>query len=89
MAELAALAELGDEDACLDYLRDLAFPSGTACPKCKRASRFHRVRGRSAYSCQYCGSHVYPTAGTIFRRSTTDLPTWFRAIQLVGSRPAR
>ena len=87
IAELAALGELGDEDACLDYLRDLTFPSGTACPKCKRPSRFHRVRGRSAYSCQYCGTHVYPTAGTIFRRSTTDLPTWFRAIQLVGSRP--
>ncbi len=87
MAELAALGELGDEDACLDYLRDLAFPPGTPCPKCERLSRFHRVRGRSAYSCQYCGSHVYPTAGTIFRRSTTDLRTWFRAIQLVGSRP--
>ena len=87
LAELAALGELGDEDACLDYMRDLVFPAGTACPKCARPSRFHRVRGRSAYSCQHCGCHVYPTAATIFRRSTTPLRTWFRAIQLVDSRP--
>lgn len=86
LAELGALGDLGDENACLDYLRDLLFPAGTACPKCTRPTRFHRVRGRSAYSCQYCGCQVYPTAGTIFRRSTTDLRSWFRAIQLVSSR---
>lgn len=86
LAELAALGARGDEDACLDYLRDLVFPAGAACPKCGRPSRFHRVRGRSAYSCQHCGCHVYPTAGTIFRRSTTELRTWFRAIAIVSAR---
>ena len=87
LAELADLGALGDEDACLDYLRDLVFPAGAACPKCERPSRFHRVRGRSAYSCQHCGCHVYPTAGTIFRRSTTDLRIWFRGIALVSAQP--
>jgi len=86
LAELGALSDLANESACLDYLRDLLFPSGTACPKCRRPSRFHRVRGRSAYACQYCGYHVYPTAGTIFRRSTTSLRSWFRAVHIVCSR---
>jgi transposase-like protein len=86
LAELGALSDLANESACLDYLRDLLFPPGTACPKCRRPSRFHRVRGRSAYACQYCGYHVYPTAGTIFRHSTTSLRSWFRAVHIVGSR---
>jgi transposase-like protein len=83
----AELGEFADEDACLDWLRDVVFPAGTRCPKCRRPTRFHRVRGRSAYACQYCGGHVYPTAGTIFRRSTIGLRDWFRAMQLVGSSP--
>ncbi len=58
-------------------------------PQVREATRFHRVRGRSAYACQYCGYHVYPTAGTIFRRSTTSLRSWFRAMHIVGSGPTR
>ena len=54
------------------YLKVRFYPDGTACPKCGKPSRFHRIKGRSAYSCQYCGHHVYPTAGTIFHK--TDEP---------------
>jgi transposase-like protein len=82
---LAGLARLGDEDACLDHLRDLLFPSGSACPRCARATRFHRVRGRQAYACQYCGHHVHPAAGTVFRRSRVGLCSWFGAVALVAS----
>ncbi len=49
-------------DACLDYLKARYYPDGTPCPKCSKPSRFHRIAGRSAYSCQFCGHHVYPTA---------------------------
>ena len=52
-----------DNDACLAYLKDKFYPDGTACPKCGKTSKFHRITGRSAYSCQYCGHHVYPTVG--------------------------
>ena len=89
VASLAALGELSgraDEDACLDYLRDLRYPDGTPCPRCGQPTRFHRVRGRSAYACQYCRHQVYPTAETIFRRSTTPLRCWFGAIVLANSR---
>src|SRR6478736_7983850 len=75
-----------DNDACLDYLKDKFYADGTACPKCEKASKFHRITGRSAYSCQYCGHHVYPTAGTIFHKSRTSLRLWFRAIELVRTR---
>jgi len=72
-------------DACLDYLRDKFYPAGTPCPKCEKASKFHRIAGRSAYGCQYCGHQVYPTAGTIFHKSSTNLTLWFWAIFLMSS----
>ncbi|MGO9120787.1 MAG: IS1595 family transposase [Desulfomonilaceae bacterium] len=40
---------------------------------------------RRSYSCQECGNHVHPTAGTIFHKSTTALTTWFYAIYLMAS----
>lgn len=74
-----------DNDACLEYLKGKFLPDGTECPKCGKASKFHRIKGRSAYSCQYCGHHAYPTAGTIFHKSTVSLQLWFHAIYLMSS----
>jgi transposase len=74
-----------DNDTCLEHLKAKFFSDGTECPKCEKASKFHRIKGRSAYSCQYCGHHVYPTAGTIFHKSTVSLQLWFFAIYLMSS----
>jgi transposase-like protein len=72
-----------NDAACLEFLKERRYPNGTPCPSCGKASRFHRIAGRSGYSCQFCGHHVYPTAGTIFHKSRTSLKLWFRAIELV------
>ena len=56
--------------------RPSSYADGTECPKCGKASKFHRISGRTAYSCQFCGHHVYPTAGTIFHKSTVSLQFW-------------
>src|SRR5690349_15485183 len=72
-------------ESCLDYLRDRFYPAGTTCPSCGKPTKFHRIKGRSAYACQYCRHQVYPTAGTIFHKSTTSLQLWFWAIYLVSS----
>lgn len=74
-----------DNTACLDYLKAKFYADGTECPKCGKASKFHRIKSRSAYSCQFCAHHVYPTAGTIFHKSTTSLQLWFWAIYLMSS----
>jgi transposase len=79
------LQRFPDNAACLDYLRDKFFSEGTPCPKCAKPSKFHRIKGRSAYSCQHCGHHVYPTAGTIFHKTTVSLQLWFYAIYLMSS----
>ena len=74
-----------DNDACLAYLKDKFFADGTECPNCGKATRFHKLSGRSAYSCQYCRHQVYPTAGTIFHKSTVSLQLWFYGIFLMSS----
>jgi transposase-like protein len=38
-----------------------------------------------AAACDYCGSHVHPTAGTIFHKSRTKMRTWFHAIYLMST----
>lgn len=72
-------------DACLDYLKERFHPDGSDCPKCAKQTKFHRIKSRAAYSCQWCGHQVYPTAGTIFHKSTTNLQMWFWAIYLMSS----
>jgi transposase-like protein len=76
-------------DACLDYLKERFHPDGAPCPKCRKPTKFHRLKRRSAYSCQYCGHQVYPTKGTIFERSTTSLQLWFWTIYLMSSTRGR
>jgi transposase-like protein len=38
------------------------------------------MKTRKSYSCEVCGHHVHPTAGTIFEKSSTPLTIWFEAI---------
>ena len=74
-----------DEETCLDAVRDMLYPEGIACRQCNDITTHHRLSGRKAYSCQYCGTQVYPLAGTIFEKSSTPLKSWFYAMYLMAS----
>lgn len=74
-----------DDAACLDYLVKKLYPNGIYCPTCKRVTKHHRENGRPSYSCQFCGHHEHPMAGTIFQDSATSLRLWFYAIYLMSS----
>src|SRR3989441_9336141 len=75
-----------DDDACLEHLKEQRFPKGIAyCEKCKRERKHHRVTGRPAYACDYCGSMISPMAGTIFEHSATSLRLWYYAMYLMAS----
>lgn len=77
--------EFPDDAACLDYLVAKLYPEGIYCPKCERVTKHHRVKTRTAYSCQFCGHYEYPMKGTIFEGSATSLRLWFYAIHLMAS----
>ena len=74
-----------DDDACLDFVASLIYPDGINCRTCKVVRPHHKLTNRKAYSCDYCGTHVYPLAGTIFEKSRTSLKSWFYAMFLISS----
>lgn len=71
-----------DDETCLKHIFETRFGQGYECPKCKKAAKWYRIQSERAYSCQWCGNHLHPTAGTIFEDSRTSLQMWFYAIYL-------
>ncbi len=78
--------QFSTDAVCLEWLFRRFYPEGTVfCDKCQKETKHHRVVSRPSYSCDYCGHHVHPTAGTIFHKSSTPLTTWFYATYLMAS----
>ncbi len=77
--------EFPDDDACLEWLKDFLYPAGIECRHCGRVTKHHKVKSRKSYSCDVCGHHVHPTAGTIYHKSSTPLTLWFYAIFLMSA----
>lgn len=73
------------DDACLEFVKNARWPDGIPCKTCGKITKHHRITGRSCYSCDWCGTQVYPLAGTIFHKSPTSLRSWFHAIFLMAS----
>lgn len=82
------MQDFPNDAACLDWLWRNRFSDDgehATCPKCERTRKFHRVKSRPSFSCDTCGHHIHPTAGTIMHRSSTSLHLWFYAIYLMTS----
>ena len=82
------MREYPDDATCLEWLwRQRCSDDGShaLCPKCKQTRRFHKVKSRPSWSCDSCGHHMHPTAGTIFHGSATSLHLWFYAMYLMTS----
>ena len=73
-----------NEDACMEWLVGYLYPEGMTCPKCGKVTKHHKDTKRPSYSCDVCGHHEHPMAGTIFENSRTPLRVWFHAIYLVA-----
>ena len=67
----------------------MVYPHGVKCRKCQEVTKHHRLNDRKAYSCQYCGTQVYPLAGTMFEKSSTPLKSWFYAMYIMASTRTR
>jgi len=74
-----------DDEACFQHVTNLVYPDGIECRTCGEVRKHHRLSNRKALSCDNCGTHVYPLAGTIFEKSTTPLKSWFYAMFLISS----
>lgn len=77
--------EFPDDDTCLEYIFRRRFPDGVKCSECEVVTKHHKVVNRPCYECDYCGHQIYPTAGTIFHKSSTPLRIWFQAMYRMSS----
>jgi transposase len=78
-------AKFPTDDACLEWLKQYLYPNGILCQTCQKVTKHHKVAGRKSYSCDYCGHHVHPTAGTVYHKSPTPLRSWFYAVFLMSN----
>ena len=74
------LSRFSTETDCLAHLVAVRWPGGIPCADCGRITKHHPSKKRRCYDCQECGAQTYPTAGTIFHRTRTSLPTWFYVV---------
>lgn len=85
------IREFPDDDACLDWLwRNRYAEDGehAHCPKCETVRVFKKyvtAQQRQSWTCNGCGLHLHPTAGTIYHKSSTSLHLWFYAMFLMTS----
>ena len=74
-----------NDHACLEWLKTYLYPDGIFCKPCGKVTSHSRLPKLPAYSCNRCGSHTHPMAGTIFERSRTPLKIWFYAMFLMSA----
>jgi|TARA_B100001971_G_C18137404_1_gene508432 transposase-like protein len=73
----------GTEEACRDYLWQVRYPEGFACPRCAGTKVWHMSSG--SYWCRNCEYQMSVTAGTIFQGTRKPLRVWFCAMWYVVS----
>ena len=75
-------ANFPTEESCLEHLMRTRYGQRQVCVKCEREARYYRVKARRSYECEHCGYQVYPTAGTPFEKTRTNLRDWFQVMFL-------
>jgi transposase-like protein len=85
------LQDFPDDEACLVWLWNTRYAidgDKAYCPKDGEKTTFRRygtAQQRQSWTCTKCGTHIHPTAGTIFHKSSTSLRLWFYAMYLMSS----
>lgn len=72
-------SSFGEEAQCGAQLSRQRWPEGFRCPRCGGSSRGYMV-ARRLHECSACAYQCSVTAGTIFHKTRTPLPSWFWAI---------
>ncbi len=73
------------DEHCLQHIFTIRYGQGYQCPRCTRKANWYRIKAERAFSCQWCGHHIHPTAGTPFEDTRTPLQLWFYAIYLFST----
>ena len=71
------------EEACLEYLMLLRWPTGIECPVCGHRELRRTTRG--LFECRKCKHQMSVTAGTIFHNTRKPLRLWFETMWHITS----
>jgi transposase-like protein len=81
------VAHFNTEEACSDYLFQMKWPNGFACPRCNHRHFYKKTSRRLPLNeCASCHHQASLTVSTVMESSRTSLQKWFLAFYLV-SRP--
>jgi transposase-like protein len=83
------LTHLIDDAKCYETVRQMRWPSGVCCPKCKSSSVIKRGKDetqahRQRYQCKSCGAHFDDLSHTIFAVHHQPLRMWILCLYLMG-----
>jgi hypothetical protein len=76
-------ARFPDEEACWQAVREMRWPEGFVCPRC-RHDQSYWIKSRRLDQCGRCRYQASVTAGTIFHKTRVPLRIWFWAIFFVA-----
>ncbi len=78
-----------DADKAREYLEDLRWAGGVACPHCGTVGEHYPLQGKShrpgLWKCKDCRKQFSVTVGTVFERSKIKLNLWLMAVYLMCS----
>ena len=77
-------SKFADDDFCKDFLLDIRFENGFACPFCG-GSECRRIRTRNLLRCKSCKADISATNGTFMHRTRLPLRLWIITAFLVMS----
>jgi transposase-like protein len=75
------MTQFATEDACKAYIRDLRWPDGVVCPRCKNTNVHEVGKKPFHWQCRQCNKSGYRFSvitGTIFENTKYPLVTWFQ-----------
>jgi len=70
------------EERCRDFLEELRWPNGIACPRCGGLT-ISRIKKRAQFDCDDCRYQFSVRAGTVLQDSKLPLSKWFVATFLI------
>ena len=77
-------SKFADESFCKDFLLDIRFEKGFACPFCG-GSEYRRIRSRHLLRCKFCKADISATNGTFMHRTHLPLRLWIVTAFLIMS----
>nr|HID59083.1 IS1595 family transposase [Desulfobacterales bacterium] len=74
---------IANEEACRELLREIRWPDGVECPKCREKKIWRLGEANNfKYKCSQCKYKFTETSGTIFEKTRTPISKWVLAIGL-------